>query len=141
MRYDDGSKLSTHDCVQIECISTDRLINYLNTPLFNNSDIIVIEEGQFFDDLFEFATLSADKYNKTVIVNGLDGDFKRNMFGDVLRLIPHAEKITRLNALCCICNDGTKAYFTKRISKNNDIKLIGNEDCYKAVCRKHYNSL
>ena len=138
-RYDEGNKLSTHDRVQIECISTDKLIKYLNTDLFNRSDIIVVEEGQFFSDLFDFATISADKYNKTIIINGLDGDYKRDMFGDVLRLIPHAEKITRLNALCCICNDGTKAFFTKRITENNSIKLIGNEDYYQAVCRKHYN--
>ena len=48
---------------------------------------------------------------KNVIVAGLDGDFKRNPFGDILKLIPHAEKVSKLSALCTICGDGTKASF------------------------------
>jgi thymidine kinase len=139
-RYDDGNKLSTHDESQIECISSDSLLCFLDTKSFNESNIIIIEEAQFFNDLFEFTTKSADIYNKTLIVTGLDGDFKRNMFGDVLRLIPHAEKITRLNAYCSICNDGTKAYFTKRIVEDKNVNVVGNQNKYKAVCRYHYNN-
>lgn len=137
-RYDNGNKLSTHDKNQIECISLKNLMDTLELSIFKNRNIIVIEEAQFFKDLYTFVTKVADNYNKTVIVTGLDGDFQRNMFGDILKLIPHAEKITRLNAFCSICNDGTKAYFTKRIISNNDIEVVGNEDIYKAVCRYHY---
>ena len=139
-RYDNGNKLSTHDKSQIECISSNILINFIESEIFNESEIIIIEEAQFFEDLFEFVTKSADQFNKTLIVTGLDGDFKRNMFGDILRLIPHAEKITRLDAYCSLCNDGTKAYFTKRITDNKNINLVGNQDTYKAVCRFHYNN-
>ena len=137
-RYDDGSKLTTHNNTQIDCQSNDNLISYFTKEVFLKSDIIVVEEAQFFDDLFEFATKSADIYGKTIIVSGLDGDFKRCPFGDILKLIPHCEKVTRLNALCSDCNDGTKAYFTKRITNEAGVNVIGTNDKYKAVCRKCY---
>ena len=109
--------------------------------LYNSSEIIVIEEAQFFPDLYQFATISADIKNKIVIVAGLSGDFKREPFGDILKLIPHAEGIKVLNAFCLECNNGTPAYFTKRINKKNiDQTFVGSDKDYVAVCREHYNS-
>ena len=85
------------------------------------ADVIFIEEGQFFPDLFRFATTAADLDNKTVYVTGLDGDYKREVFGDICRLIPHAENVTKLKALCGICKDGTLANFTKRIVESREL--------------------
>ena len=66
--------------------------------------------------------------------------FEKNPFGDILKLIPHSEKVTKLNALCQICRDGTSASFTKRITNEKDVHLVGAESTYMAVCRKHYHS-
>lgn len=106
--------------------------------IYSEADIIFINEGQFFDKLFEFTVNAADKDNKTVIICGLDGDYKREPFGDILKLIPQAEKITRLEALCKVCNNGTPAIFTRRIIESNEQKLIGGEESYIPVCRRHY---
>ena len=75
---------------------------------------------------------------KKIIAAGLVSDFLRNPFGDVLKLIPHAEEVIKLNALCKKCKDGTKASFTKRIVNNNSKIIVGSDCCYEAVCRKHY---
>jgi thymidine kinase len=38
--------------------------------------------------------------NKIVIIAALDGTFQRKPFGNILNLIPKAEKVTKLNAVC-----------------------------------------
>ena len=41
----------------------------------------------------------ADYYNKTVMICGLDGDYQRQPFGDILKLIPHAEDVLKLYSI------------------------------------------
>jgi thymidine kinase len=132
--------LTTHNKESIDkCIILENLkdLNEKNIDL-EKVDVIIIEELQFFNDAFEIIIDWCDNKGKTVVAAGLDGDFMRNPFGDVLRLIPHADKITKLNALCKRCGDGTLAHFTKRITKDNQTTLVGSDDIYEAVCRKHY---
>ena len=130
--------LSTHNKeVVYDCIILDKLKNLEQDILFKN-DVIIIEELQFFDDAYEVIIDWCDNHKKIVIAAGLDGDFMRNPFGDVLKLIPHAEKITKLCALCKKCGDGTTANFTKRITISNEKTLVGSDDIYEAVCRKHF---
>jgi len=134
------SSISTHDQQQIECEMAASLMPIKQTEKYRESQVIVIEEAQFFTDLFNFTTSVADIDNKTVIVAGLSGDFNRNPFGDIQRLIPHAENITKLSALCVKCGDGTLAHFSKRIdTENKDQTLVGTTSEYIAVCRKHFN--
>lgn len=145
-RYTNGETgfIATHNLECEPCISADKLLNLIATQSFRDADVVIIEEAQFFSDLFEFATKCVDEYNKQVIVSGLDGDADRKPFGDILRLIPHAEKVTKLSALCLECNDGTEAFFSKRLvyedmSKSNQID-VGSNDKYIAVCRRHFLS-
>ena len=137
-RYD-TSKIVTHDQEKIDCLATDKLMPLIESSDYQKSDVIVIEEAQFFKDLFDFVTLSVDTNNKTLVIAGLDGDYKREPFGDILRLIPHAESVNKLHALCTLCGDGTKASFTKRLVNNNQCVLVGSTESYIPVCRKHLN--
>ena len=132
------SVISSHDKVQLKCLSLQNLSDIKEDEEYRISDVIFIEEGQFFKDLFDFVTHAADVDKKTVYVTGLDGDYKREMFGDICRLIPHAENITKLKALCAICKDGTLANFTKRIVDDTKQELIGTDDMYIPTCREHY---
>lgn len=135
-----SSSISTHDQQQIECEMAASLTPIKQTEKYRESEVIVVEEAQFFTDLFDFATEAADKEGKTVIVAGLSGDFNRNPFGDIQRLIPHAENITKLSALCVMCGDGTLAHFSKRKDKTKTSQtLVGTTSEYVAVCRHHFN--
>ena len=145
-RYDTNN-ISTHDKnVFPDCLIVKNLFElkekYLE--LFYEADIIIIEELQFYPDAYDFITSVCDQHHKTIIAAGLNGDSKRNPFGDVLRLIPHAEKVTFLYALCKLCGDGTTAHFTKDIKINdadNDTQIfIGGVEKYQSVCRYHYLS-
>jgi len=131
--------ISTHNNeIYDTCIILDELIKFENYEIFQETEIIVIEELQFFNDAYDTIVRWCDKFNKKVIAAGLDGDFQREPIGDVLRLIPHANKISKMNALCSICKDGTEAPFTRRIVASKDKTLVGSCNIYEAVCRKHH---
>jgi len=103
-----------------------------------NYNVLVIDEGQFFPDLFSKVTEWVDKYKIHVVVSGLDGDSERRTFGDMLRLIPHAEEVVRLNAYCSKCRNGTIAHFSCRLKASEEQVSIGAADQYAPMCRKHY---
>ena len=133
------SGLSTHNKETIEkCIILENLED-IDKEILTKCDVIIIEELQFFNNAKDTIINWCDNLNKSVIAAGLDGDFMKNPFGDVLSLIPHAEKITKLNALCKKCGNGTLAHFTKRIISDDKKMLVGSDEIYEAVCRYHFN--
>lgn len=101
---------------------------------------IAIDEGQFFPDLYESVLTWVMGYGKHVIVASLDGDAYRRKFGQVLDLIPCADRVKKLKAVCDICRENERkirpAPFTGRLSTNTDPKIVGGRDLYKAMCRE-----
>ncbi len=140
-----SSSLTTHNRESFdECIILEKLEDVQkeeHSDIFQKADVIVIEELQFFSDAYDSIVHWIDYCGKCVVAAGLDGDARKLPFGDVLRLIPHAEKVRKLNALCKRCGDGTKAHFSKRIVKDEQTILVGSDDVYEAVCRKHFLDL
>lgn len=137
-RYQESS-ISTHSNLSLKCTSIKEF-NEINPTVYKISDVIVVEEAQFFVGLYNFCQKACDIDDKIVIVSGLDGDSNRIKFGEILDLIPICDSVKKLHALCTVCNDGTKASFTKRHSGvNKDQILIGVKE-FSAVCRKHYLS-
>jgi thymidine kinase len=133
-RYSQQSVIVTHDQNISECVSRFKLSEVYD---INTYDIIIIEEGQFFPDLFEYVI----EWSKTkkVYVAGLNGDANKNLFGDLYKLISHADNIVFLTALCKVCNDGTPAIFTKKIIPDDKVVDVGGAEMYQAVCRAHFN--
>ena len=151
-RYDDNM-LSTHDQIKIPCIKTEKLFNVWqeNTELdthidlvaridekfvINVSDVILINEGQFFPDLEEFVKTLLNN-GKKVYVCGLDGDFERKRFGQILDLIPLCDKVTKMTSLCSLCKNGTPGLFSMRLTEEKEQMLIGSSN-YIPVCRLCY---
>lgn len=148
-RYDkDQTLLYTHDKLNIPCVSTCNLLDLL-TPIFdgydngfvipqylNNTEVFLINEGQFFKDLISFVEILL-KSNKKIYISGLDGDFERKKFGTVLDLIPLCDKVTKLTSFCSLCKDGTPGIFSKRITEEKDVVLVGSNN-YISVCRLCY---
>lgn len=135
-RYGNDDNLYSHDLTKFSCVRSYHLSD-IDIELIKSADVVLINEAQFFDDLITNCVLWAEQFGKRVVVSGLDGDFKRQKFGQILDLIPFADKVRKLTGLCSLCKDGTKALFTCRISKETDQIVIGSSN-YVAVCRKHY---
>ncbi len=135
------TKMSYDDCIILEKLG-DLFQNEEYKRRFDEAHVIVIEELQFFSDAYDNIVEWCDQRGKHVIAGGLDGDFRRAPFGDVLRLIPHAEKVVKLSALCKRCvhtsAEAVPANFTMRLTKDKSQTIVGSDDVYEAVCRKHF---
>lgn len=125
--------LSSHDRIEIPCIFSKTL----DYSLWQDADIILINEGQFFEDLMTSVLTMIEVHNKRVYVCGLDGDFKRQRFGGMLDLIPYCDRVEKLNAFCSLCRDGTLAIFSHRVSGEATQIVIG-ADNYMPLCRGCY---
>ncbi len=124
VRYDHES-IATHDQQTLKAMSTDKLKD-LKVKL-EDYDVIGIDEGQFFPDVVEFSEEMANK-GKTVVIAALDGTFQRKAFTSILQLVPLAEHVMKLNAVCMNCFG--EASFTKRISADKEVfiyKLLMSE--------------
>lgn len=132
-----SNQIISHDGRGIPCISVNNLselgLNY-KTELIN-SEYLFINEAQFFKDLKTWVIEHIEHYNKNIVICGLDSDFKRNKFGDILDLIPYADKITKLSGKCYKCNNKSK--FSHRLTKENEQEIIG-ADNYIPLCSRCY---
>lgn len=135
-RYGNDDYVYTHDGNKVPCIKTKYLMDISKENIIG-IDVILINEGQFFDDLIHFCTLWCEKYNKDIVVCGLDGDFMRKPFGKMNELISLADDVYKLKAMCSKCKNGTQALFSKRLTDEKESIIIGS-DMYIPVCRKHY---
>ena len=140
-RYE-SEHITTHDSVELKCcLIVSRLTEIFEEHMdrYLEADIIAIEELQFFNDAFSFVTTALDRDHKKIVAAGLVADYKREKFGQVLDLIPHAEEILHLKAYCVLCDNIIDGCFTKRICKKVDNQvLVGTEETYITVCRYHY---
>lgn len=121
------------DCIKIKKIS-DFITNYQNE--INNTNAILIDEAQFFEDIELIINLFSIKNKLFIGIYGLDGDSNQNVFGNIYKLIPHCDNIIKLNGFCSICNKENKTIYS--IRKDQRIisqVLIGDENMYFSICR------
>jgi thymidine kinase len=137
-RYAESGNICTHNRTCVAAYPVNQLTGIRQLAEYKKARVVFIEEAQFFADLFDTVMDCVDTDHKIVIISGLDGDFMMKPFEQIVRLIPCAETVTKLNALCKICGDGTPASFSKRIVHSQERELVGSDGVYEAVCRKHY---
>ena len=99
----------------------------------SDTEVVGIDEGQFFDhELPAVANELADR-GKRVIVAGLDQDYLGKPFEPMPQLLAIAEYITKTLAICMVC--GNPANHTQRLVANADRVLLGAQGTYEARCR------
>jgi len=133
-----NSMISSHDKIMAPCLQANKLSEAWNNSSTINSDVILINEGQFFIDLYD-VVLDMLKHNKKIYISGLDGDFERKKFGKILDLIPLCDKVIKLTSLCSKCKDGTPAIFSLRLTNETEQTIVGSDN-YIPVCRKCYDN-
>ena len=138
-RYGEN-RICSHDKEFEEAVCVERLQELESRVRSGEYHVLAIDEAQFFPDLYEKISKWADELPLHIVLSGLDGTFDRKPFGDLLKLIPHAEEVDRLTALCAVCRDGTVATYSqliRPIQATGEV-LIGGTDTYRPVCRVHY---
>ncbi len=97
------------------------------------SQVVGIDEAQFFDDSLVKVCQTLANMGKRVIIAGLDQDYRGKPFGPIPQLLAVAEHITKTHAICVIC--GNPANYTFRTSQDTDKVVVGAADIYEARCR------
>jgi thymidine kinase len=101
------------------------------------TEVVGIDEGQFFDArLVEVSNLLANG-GKRVIVAGLDTDYLGKPFEPMPQLLAIAEYITKTLAICMVC--GNPANHTQRLVASDDRVLLGTQGTYEARCRRCFD--
>lgn len=141
-RYSEtAEKTCTHDGFMVNSIPVgNKLFDFFKKESYvNRYDVILINEGQFFEDLYEFTDYLVNKKHKKVYICGLNGDFKQKKFGSILDVIPLCDDLVKLDALCGHCK---KKYgiFTYRLTNEEEQTVIGSDN-YLPVCRGCYHYL
>ncbi len=98
-----------------------------------DTEVIGIDEGQFFDiELVSVANQLAAQ-GKRVIIAGLDMDYLGRPFEPMPLLLAVAEDITKTRAICMQC--GSPATYTQRLIASRERVVVGASDAYEARCR------
>ncbi|MBA3804849.1 MAG: thymidine kinase [Acidobacteria bacterium] len=106
----------------------------LRARVEQGTEVIGIDEGQFFDnELVEVANELADR-GLRVIIAGLDQDYTGKPFEPMPQLLAIAEYITKTHAICMRC--GQPANYSQRTFESEERVAVGAGGMYEARCRR-----
>lgn len=105
-------------------------------------DCVLVDECQFLlkhhvQELVEIV----DSYDTPVLAYGLKNDFRNELFEGSYYMLVYADKIEEIKTICWC---GRKATMVARLVDGKFVKtgeqiVIGGNDMYVSLCRKHYN--
>ena len=133
-RYD-ATSIVSHSQQSLPGIAvTD--VNDILTLVDDRTELVAIDEGQFFSNDLVDVVNKLGNLGKRVIVAGLDLDYKGLPFGPMPLLMCSAEYVSKQLAICMTCGD--PANFTQRLTPSTDQILVGASEVYEARCRRHF---
>src|SRR5687768_18502272 len=98
-----------------------------------DTEVVGIDEGQFFDnELVKVANQLAER-GVRVIIAGLDQDYTGKPWEPMPQLLAVAEYITKTHAICMKC--GQAANYSQRTFESEERVAVGAADKYEARCR------
>ena len=117
-----------HDSIPVS--STDELMK----EVLPDTQVVGIDEGQFFDMALIEAVNELAENGKRVIIAGLDQDYTGRPFEPMPQLLSVAEFITKTHAICVKCG-GTANYSQRTVESEARVE-VGASDKYEARCRR-----
>ncbi len=134
-RYDENSVVS-HDLNSIQSTPVENAASIL--LLSSNTEVVGIDEAQFFDDQLPDVCNTLANRGIRVIVAGLDMDFQGKPFGPMPVLMSIAEVVNKVHAVCLQC--GGPATYSYRTVPNESKILLGEKESYEPRCRTCFNT-
>jgi len=98
-----------------------------------DTEVVGIDEGQFFDDELVNVANELAARGVRVIIAGLDQDYTGKPFEPMPQLLAIAEYITKTHAICMKC--GQPANYSQRTFESEERVAVGAADKYEARCR------
>lgn len=134
-RYDENAVVS-HDLNSIQSTPVQNASAIL--LLGADTQVVGIDEAQFFDDELPDVCNKLAQKGIRVIVAGLDMDFTGKPFGPIPALMAIAEHVTKVNAVCVRC--GAPAMYSFRTAASDLKVLLGEKESYEPRCRRCYHT-
>lgn len=106
----------------------------LMAEILDDTQVVGIDEAQFFDMALVAAVNDLAARGKRVIIAGLDQDYTGKPFEPMPQLLSVAEFITKTHAICVKC--GSTANYSQRTVESDARVEVGASDKYEARCRK-----
>jgi thymidine kinase len=101
------------------------------------TEVIGIDEAQFFDSDLPAACTQLAEGGKRVVVAGLDTDYLGKPFEPMPVMMAIAEYVTKTHAICMVC--GNPASHTQRLVASDERMLLGASGTYEARCRRCFD--
>lgn len=134
-RYSEGHIVS-HSEQRIESLAVSSAREILVLADLS-TEVVGIDEGQFFDHDLVAVVNQLAGHGKRVIVAGLDMDYLGKPFEPMPQLMAIAEDVTKTRAVCVVC--GGSATYTQRLIASQDRVVVGAAGAYEARCRKCFD--
>ena len=149
LKVNSESKIVSRIGLDAKAIVANKEYNFFLEIKNNNpKDIscVFVDEAQFLSKK-QVQNLGqvADELNIPVMCYGIRTDFQGKLFEGSKALLAVADNLKELKTICSLCNK--KATMVVRLDKNGKVVtsgekvLIGGNDIYKTVCRKHFREL
>ncbi len=132
------TEIRTHDGVPHEAVAVSTSGELLE-KVDEATDLVAVEEAQFFDGGIVDACRRLADSGHEVIVAGLDMDFRGEPFGPMPLLLAEADEVVKLRAICARC--GRDAARSQRLIDGEPAPawaptiLVGAQESYEARCR------
>ena len=134
VRYSEDEVVS-HDSHSIN--STPISSPEMMLDIADDVQVVGIDEAQFFDNTIIDVVQTLANRGVRVIIAGLDTDFLGKPFGPMPALMAVAEDIQKVHAICVRC--GSPANHSHRLSKSDELVVLGETDIYEPLCRHCFN--
>ena len=123
----------SHSQWRIPCEVVERASEILSR-LDPRTEVVGIDEAQFFDSELPKICGHLANLGKRVIVAGLDMDYRGVPFGSMPTILAVAEEVHKIHAICSRC--GAPAAYTQRLTEAEEQVVVGASDIYEARCRR-----
>jgi thymidine kinase len=130
---DGDDEIASHSSMRLDAEtmeSSDAILRAVD----DRTDVVGIDEVQFFDVGVVEVIDKLANMGKRVIVAGLDQDFLGRPFEPMPQIMAIAEYVTKTLAVCSRC--GAPANRSQRLVPDDGRVLVGAGDAYEARCRR-----
>jgi thymidine kinase len=134
----DLTEIRSHNGIPYEAVAVSTSEELLE-KVQPATDLVAVEEAQFFDEGIVDACRRLADSGYGVIVAGLDMDFRGEPFGPMPMLLAEADEVVKLRAICARC--GRDASRSQRLIDGKPAPtsaptiLVGAQESYEARCR------
>ncbi|MDD7764315.1 MAG: thymidine kinase [Peptoniphilaceae bacterium] len=135
-RYAD-KEIVTHDNNKMKAIAVETIYEIVEYMKMSKATVIGIDEVQFIKGEIKDIVKILDTFLEngfTIVVAGLDMDFKSEPFEIVKEIMPRVDYLYKHHAVCANC--GADAWVSYRKTQEGERIKLGAAESYEPLCRR-----